>query len=74
MAAVAGGGLHVLLTRFYLASPLQAAALVLLAVAACVARRPWARIDPDPTPPVAGYLALGAVAVVVFAVIRNLPA
>jgi len=62
-AAVAGGGLHVLLTRFYLASPLQAAALALLAVAACLARRPWARIDPDPTPTVAGYLALGAVAV-----------
>ncbi len=76
LALLAAGGatLHVVLTRFYLSGLVQAALFAGLTLAMCYARGWWERVPLRTTAPLAGYLALGAVAVGLFAALRTLVA
>ncbi|MBU3028733.1 ferric reductase-like transmembrane domain-containing protein [Paracoccus marinaquae] len=72
LAALAGAGLHVLLSGFYLPSWPQAALLVLICLACSLGRRVWARLQAPPRASAGIYLATGAVAGALFVLIRNL--
>lgn len=72
--AVAGSGLHVLLSGFYLSGWAQALLLALLAAATCFGRGLWAKLGAAPVASSRAFLAVGAVAVGLFVLMRNLPA
>jgi hypothetical protein len=72
---VAGAAaLHVVLSRFYLAGLAQALLFAALTLTMCLGRSGWDRVTLRTTAPLAGFLALGAVAVGLFAAIRTLAA
>lgn len=72
---VAGAAaLHVVLSRFYLAGLAQALLFAGLTLAMCLGRGGWDRVTLRTTAPLAGVLALGVVAVGLFAAIRTLAA
>lgn len=69
---VAAGGLHIMMSGFYLSDGSQHALLMLLVLATCVGRPYWARLDRAPSAPGRAYLIMGTVAVGIFALARNL--
>ena len=72
---VAGAAaLHVILSRFYLAGPVQALLFAALTLAMCLGRGMWDRVPLRTTAPLARFLALGTVAVGLFAALRTLAA
>ena len=72
---VAGAAaLHVVLSRFYLAGLAQALLFAALTLTMCLGRSGWDRVTLRTPAPLTGFLALGAVAVGLFAAIRTLAA
>lgn len=69
---VAGAGLHVVLTGFYLSRWWQTLILGLVALAACFGRRQWARLGRPPVATGPAYLIVGALALGSFVLARNL--
>lgn len=69
---VAGAAfLHVVMAGFYLPSWLQIVLLALVIVGACFGQKAWSRLTAPPPPSGLTYLAIGAVALGAFSLIRN---
>lgn len=71
-AVVAGAGLHVVLTGFYLSRWLQDGLLVLFVAACCLGRPYWARLGAPPVASGPGFAVVGMVAAGAFLLARNL--
>lgn len=63
--------LHILLSGFYLTTWLQWVVLLLIGLGACFGRRYWIQLSQPPSASSAVYLSFGAVAVLLFVLIRN---
>lgn len=71
LGLVLAGALHIALSGFYLRRWWQGLALLALVLAASLGRSQWPRMGAPPTASARAFLALGAVAVAVFVLVRD---
>ena len=71
LGLVLAAGLHMALSGFYLPRWWQGLALLALALAASLGRRQWARLGAPPAASARAFLAMGAVAVALFVLVRD---